>query len=56
MSIGKIKESDLCAPLAAFMEKSYKGCELYYEVKTIRDRKVDCILLLSGKTLSNKII
>lgn len=43
MNIGKIKESDLCKPLAAFMEKSYKGCELYYEVKTIRDRKVDCV-------------
>ena len=43
MSVGKIKESDLCKPLAAFMEKSYKGCELYYEVKTIRDRKVDCV-------------
>ena len=43
MNIGKIKESDLCAPLAAFMEQSYKGCELYYEVKTIRDRKVDCV-------------
>lgn len=41
MIVGKIKESDLCKPLAAFMEKSYKGCELYYEVKTIRDRKVD---------------
>lgn len=43
MSVGKIKESDLCKPLAAFMEKSYEGCELYYEVKTIRDRKVDCV-------------
>lgn len=43
MIVEKIKESDLCKPLAAFMEKSYKGCELYYEVKTIRDRKVDCV-------------
>lgn len=53
MSIGKIKESDLCKPLAAFMEKSYKGCELYYEVKTIRDRKVDCVCKTAdGETIA----
>lgn len=53
MNIGKIKESDLCKPLAAFMEKSYKGCELYYEVKTIRDRKVDCVCKTAdGETIA----
>lgn len=53
MSVGKIKESDLCKPLAAFMEKSYKGCELYYEVKTIRDRKVDCVCKTAdGETIA----
>ena len=53
MNIGKIKESDLCKPLAAFMEKSYKGCELYYEVKTIRDRKVDCVCkTANGETIA----
>lgn len=53
MIVGKIKESDLCKPLAAFMEKSYKGCELYYEVKTIRDRKVDCVCKTAdGETIA----
>ena len=53
MSVGKIKESDLRKPLAAFMEKSYKGCELYYEVKTIRDRKVDCVCKTAdGETIA----
>lgn len=53
MIVGKIKESDLCKPLAAFMEKSYEGCELYYEVKTIRDRKVDCICKTAdGETIA----
>ena len=53
MSVEKIKESDLCKPLAAFMEKSYKGCELYYEVKTIRDRKVDCVCKTAdGETIA----
>lgn len=53
MSIGKIKESDLCKPLTAFMEKSYKGCKLYYEVKTIRDRKVDCVCKTAdGETIA----
>lgn len=53
MSVGKIKESDLCKPLTAFMEKSYKGCELYYEVKTIRDRKVDCVCkTANGETIA----
>lgn len=53
MNVGKIKESDLCKPLAAFMEKSYKGCELYYEVKTIRDRKVDCVCKTAdGETIA----
>lgn len=53
MNVGKIKESDLCAPLAAFMEKSYKGCELYYEVKTIRNRKVDCVCKTAdGETIA----
>ena len=53
MIVGKIKESDLCKPLAAFMEKSYEGCELYYEVKTIRDRKVDCVCkTANGETIA----
>ena len=53
MIVEKIKESDLCKPLAAFMEKSYKGCELYYEVKTIRDRKVDCVCkTVDGETIA----
>lgn len=53
MIVEKIKESDLCKPLAAFMEKSYKGCELYYEVKTIRDRKVDCVCkTANGETIA----
>lgn len=38
-----MKESDLCSPLASHLSSVQVGCKLYYEVKTVYDRKADVV-------------